>query len=152
MTASASVLLRIGAAAEAAGLSTRTLRYWEQRGLLSPSAHSEGGERRYSSTDVERLRHIRELADLLGADLEEIRIVLAAEDRLASLRAEWHGGVASRRRREEILAAGLAERAALLARVDARIVGLQDLRATLQARIAHVEDLRASLSEDVPVR
>jgi len=152
MTAPASVLVRIGAAAEAAGLSTRTLRYWEQRGLLSPSAHSEGGERRYSAADVARLRHIRELADLLGADLEEIRVVLAAEDRLASLRAEWRGGVASRRRREEILAAGLSEREALLARVEARIAGLRELRTTLRARIAHVEDPRASLSEDVPVR
>ena len=143
-------LLRIGAAAAAAGLSTRTLRYWEQRGLLVPTGHSEGGERRYSPDDVARLGEIRRLADLLGADLEEVRVVLDSQDRLAALRAEWHAGTASRARREEILEASLAERTALLDRVETRLKGLEELRDTLRGRISHIEELRRGLDADAP--
>ncbi len=49
-------LLRIGEAAERAGVSCRTLRYYEELGLLVPAGHSAGGARRYTGDDVERLR------------------------------------------------------------------------------------------------
>lgn len=78
--------MAIGALAAAAGVSTRTIRYYEQRGLLSPAGHSAGGARRYDGTGLERLQRIRELADILGSDLEEIAVILAGEDRLSALR------------------------------------------------------------------
>lgn len=135
--------MRIGETAAAAGVSTRTLRYYEQRGLLTPSEHSEGGERRYDDVAVERIGRIRELAELLGADLEEIRSVLTAEDRLADIRDAYRSPGQSRRRQRELLDEALAVRTDLLNRVTERIAGLQSLKLDLLARIAHVEDLRA---------
>jgi DNA-binding transcriptional MerR regulator len=67
--------LRIGEAAARAAVSVRTLRYYEELGLLTPSAHSPGGARRYAEEDVARLARIRELKDLLGFDLDEVRTV-----------------------------------------------------------------------------
>jgi DNA-binding transcriptional MerR regulator len=82
--------LRIGEAAARSAVSVRTLRYYEELGLLTPSARSPGGARRYAEEDLTRLARIRELKDLLGFNLDEVRTVLTAEDRLGSLRAAYH--------------------------------------------------------------
>jgi DNA-binding transcriptional MerR regulator len=96
----APVLLRISEAAALAGTSTRTLRYYEELGLLRPSRHSVGGARRYSEEDVARLRRIRELQELLGFDLGEIGDILRNEDQLADLRSEIQAGVTPERHRQ----------------------------------------------------
>jgi|GEM_PF-933906 len=85
-------LLGIGAAADQAGTSCRTLRYYEELDLIHPT-YSGGGSRRYSGQDVARLRRIRELQELLGFDLGEIGDILRSEDRLAGLRDEFRAGV-----------------------------------------------------------
>jgi DNA-binding transcriptional MerR regulator len=76
--------LTIGEAASLAGVSTRTLRYYEQRGLVRPGPRSMGGARRYLAADVSRVARIRQLQELLGEDLDHIGSVLAAEDRLVT--------------------------------------------------------------------
>src|SRR5437868_14789577 len=111
--------LRIGEAAEAAGVSTRTLRYYEQRGLLNPAGRSPGGERRYTDDDVARLMHIRDLAELLGADLDTIGAMLSAEDRLASIRTEYRQPGQSATRQLELLSEAEQLNAELQQRVDA---------------------------------
>ncbi len=143
-------LLRIGEAAEAAGVTTRTLRYYEQRGLLAPTGHSVGGARRYADDDVERLRRIRELADLMGADLDRIKVVLGAEDRLADIRSEYRAPGQSAGRQRELLDEALGVRHELLAQVDAKVAALQSMRHDLAARIAHVEDLLGALEVAAP--
>ena len=112
-------LLTIGHAADQAGVTTRTLRYYEQLDLLTPAGRSVGGARRYSPADVERVARIRQLQDLLGHDLEQIRRVLLAEDRLAEMRAEWPAG-ASPTRQQELLAEATDINNSLLAQVKAR--------------------------------
>lgn len=94
------VLFRIGEAAEQAGVSCRTLRYYEELGLLRPARHAAGGARRYSDEDVARLRRIRELQELLGFDLGEIGDILRNEDQLAGLRSEVQAGVSPERHRQ----------------------------------------------------
>ncbi|MHB8329469.1 MAG: MerR family transcriptional regulator, partial [Acidimicrobiales bacterium] len=96
----ASAKLRIGEAAELAGASCRTLRYYEEIGLLKPAGYSAGGARRYAPEDVSRLLRIKELQDLLGFDLGEIGDILRNEDQLADLRGEFYGGATLERRRE----------------------------------------------------
>lgn len=93
-------LLRIGEAAELAGVSSRTLRYYEELELLVPAGHSAGGARRYTDDDLARLRRIRELQELLGFNLVEIRAILRGEDQLADLRSEYNSGATVARRRE----------------------------------------------------
>ena len=76
----------ISVAAELAGMHPQTLRIYERRGLVSP-ARTQGGNRRYSDDDIDRLRRIAELTSE-GMNLEGIRRVMALEVENARLRAE----------------------------------------------------------------
>jgi len=78
----------ISVAAELAGMHPQTLRIYERRGLVQP-ARSQGGNRRYSDIDIDRLRRIQELA-AEGMNLEGIRRVMALEADVERLRAENH--------------------------------------------------------------
>jgi MerR family transcriptional regulator, heat shock protein HspR len=74
----------ISVAAELSGTAIQNLRAYERRGLVSPD-RTEGGTRRYSENDVERLVRIRELLDA-GLNLAGIDRVLELEAEVARLR------------------------------------------------------------------
>jgi MerR family transcriptional regulator/heat shock protein HspR len=76
----------ISVAAELAGMHPQTLRIYERRGLVAP-ARTQGGNRRYSDLDIERLRRIQDLA-ADGMNLEGIRRVMELEAEVERLRAE----------------------------------------------------------------
>jgi MerR family transcriptional regulator/heat shock protein HspR len=76
----------ISVAAELAGMHPQTLRIYERRGLVNP-ARTQGGNRRYSYADIERLQRIAELAEQ-GMNLEGIRRVMELEHENARLRDE----------------------------------------------------------------
>lgn len=116
--------LRIGEAAARVGVSSRTLRYYEELGLLTPSGRTPGGARRYTDDDIARLEHIRELQELMGFNLDEILAVLRIEDRLAKLRAEWQAGRPPEERRAEMIEEALRHNADLRARVEVKIARL----------------------------
>jgi MerR family transcriptional regulator/heat shock protein HspR len=78
----------ISVAAELAGVHPQTLRIYERKGLLDP-ARTAGGNRRYSDTDLDRLRRIAELTDE-GLNLAGVRRVLELEAEVARLEAELH--------------------------------------------------------------
>jgi DNA-binding transcriptional MerR regulator len=146
--ATAPVTLRIGEAAERAGVSSRTLRWYEERGLLVPTGYSVGGARRYSEEDVARLVHIRELQSLLGFDLGEIRDVLRGEDDLSGLRSEYRAGADDARRREILMEATEINKK-LRAVVRGKQERLADMMGELEARAANY---RARLKEMEPPR
>jgi DNA-binding transcriptional MerR regulator len=84
--------IQIGEVAERTGLSLRTIRYYEEVGLVTPSSRSAGGFRLYSETDVARLRLIRRMKPL-DFSLEEMKDVLRVLDGLEAgdpLSAEHH--------------------------------------------------------------
>ena len=68
-------LLQIGQVAERTGLSLRTIRFYEENGLVVPTARSEGGFRLYSDDDVARLEVIKRMKPL-GFRLEEMQELL----------------------------------------------------------------------------
>jgi MerR family transcriptional regulator/heat shock protein HspR len=74
----------ISVAAELAGMHPQTLRIYERRGLVQP-ARTQGGNRRYSDADIERLQRISDLAEQ-GMNLEGIRRVMELEAENARLR------------------------------------------------------------------
>jgi len=81
--------LRIGEVAEQTGTTPRTIRYYEEIGLL-PGAddRAQGKHRTYSEADVERVREIIRMRDLLGLTLEELSTLLEAESARAAIRRE----------------------------------------------------------------
>lgn len=79
----------ISVAAELAGVHPQTLRIYEHRGLVEP-ARTQGGTRRYSEADLERLRRINELTGA-GLNLAGVRAVLDLEDQVAGLQSELNG-------------------------------------------------------------
>jgi len=139
--------LRIGEAAAEAGVSTRTLRYYQELGLLTPAGTTAGGARRYSHTDVARIHRIRHLRDLVGLDLNEVSRVLAAEDRLAAIRREWLEGQTSARQRE-LVRESIAINAEVQEMARRKLAGLKDFTAGLEdlaARYRHkLDELEAA--------
>jgi DNA-binding transcriptional MerR regulator len=84
--------MRIGELAEQVGVTPRTIRYYEELGLLGASeSRSKGAHRHYTDADVARLRELIRLRDLLGLSLDELIAVAEAEETRAALRDQWHG-------------------------------------------------------------
>ena len=81
--------LRIGEIAERSGVTPRTIRYYEELGLLPRTEREQGKHRVYSEADVERLREMTRLRDLLGLSLDELRSMITAEDVRAEVRRRF---------------------------------------------------------------
>jgi DNA-binding transcriptional MerR regulator len=84
--------LRIGEVAERTGTTPRTIRYYEEIGLLpTPAGHEKGRHRTYGAADVERLEELLRLRSALGVSLEELKELVEHEDARAGLRREFRG-------------------------------------------------------------
>jgi DNA-binding transcriptional MerR regulator len=134
-------LLGIGQAATRAGVSERALRYYQELGLITPSGCTPGGLRRYSDDDLARVAHLRELQDLLGFNLEEIRSIFDNEDHLASLRREYHAESTGAARRREVLEEALGVRRELRERVATKHGALTRFLADMDADVIRVQQL-----------
>jgi DNA-binding transcriptional MerR regulator len=121
--------MRIGELAERAGTTTRTLRYYESRGLL-PARRTGNGYRTYDESDLRLLRQIRTLQDF-GFDLEETRPFVEC------LRAGHPEG--------DACPASLAVYRRKLDELDALIGELQAVRAQIGVRLALAEDPKCEL-------
>ncbi|MFN2628682.1 MAG: MerR family transcriptional regulator [Gaiellaceae bacterium] len=83
--------LRIGEVAQRTGTTPRTIRYYEEIGLLPGGVEREKGKHRlYEEGDVERLQEVTRLRDLLGVSLDELTRLVEAEEARAALRRQWH--------------------------------------------------------------
>ena len=72
--------LRIGDVARMLDVTPRTIRYYEELGLLAPATDRPSGRHRiYTEADIERLREVLRLKDLLGVSVDELRQLLTAE-------------------------------------------------------------------------
>jgi MerR family transcriptional regulator, repressor of the yfmOP operon len=131
--------IRISDAATRAGVSARTLRYYEELGLLTPSLYTPGGERRYTPDDVAHLERILELREVLGMNLDEIKEFLSLETRLDQLRATYRatkGGTSQKARAEQ--KATLQEAAVLN----------ESLAEQIRSKLARMDTFASKLSSD----
>src|SRR5262245_64788446 len=81
--------LQIGEVAERTCVTQRTLRFYEEKGLLKPPSRMEGGFRLYSEDDVRRVEQIKQLQKLLGLSLAEIKELIEAEEVKSQIRADY---------------------------------------------------------------
>jgi DNA-binding transcriptional MerR regulator len=132
--------LRIGELAKLAGTTPRTIRYYEEIGILGGDADRAAGQHRtYTEADVERLRKAMRLKALLGVSLEELKELLEAEDARPARRDELHAPGTSRRRRREILAQARREVERQLDLLARRRAEIAELEHELREREALIE-------------
>lgn len=79
-------MIRIGEVAERVGVTPRTIRYYEEIGLLPGGSREKGAHRLYDDADVERLTELTRLRDLLNLSLDELKELVEAEEARAVLR------------------------------------------------------------------
>jgi DNA-binding transcriptional MerR regulator len=143
-TAVDSAPLRIGDVARRVGTTPRTIRYYEEIGLLAGAQERPAGRHRlYTEADVLRLREILRLKELLGVSLDELKELVAAEDARAVLREEFHctDDAAARRR---ILGEALGHLDRQLELIERRHEELVRLRGELLDRRRRVLDRLAA--------
>jgi DNA-binding transcriptional MerR regulator len=134
--------MRIGEVARRLGTTTRTIRYYEEIGLLGgPGAREAGQHRVYGEDEVERLGDALRLKSVLGLTLEELGELLEAEEARAARREEWWHADPDPVRRREILDQGLSYVERQLALVRRRREELDALGAQLEERRDRIQSL-----------
>ena len=93
-------MLQIGEVADRVGLSLRTVRYYEEMGLLTPAQRTEGGFRLYTGEEVERLGLIKQMKPL-GFTVQQMRDLLDARDALRNPATEAATYAAAREQLQE---------------------------------------------------
>jgi DNA-binding transcriptional MerR regulator len=137
--------LRIGEVAERSGVTARTIRYYEELGLLPQSEREQGKHRVYSEVDIERVLEVTRLRDLLGLSLDELRSMITAEDVRAEARRRFHE-TDSREERLELLDRALPHLDTQLELVRRRLSELQELETDLVERRKRVVRRKRELS------
>jgi DNA-binding transcriptional MerR regulator len=142
---SGSKLLRIQEIAEEVGLTARSIRYYEERGLLKPAARSEGDYRLYDADDVERLRFIKGLRDDAGFSLADIGELLEDETARARIGAQFRE-TEDPARRQDLLRDGIARIDHQVEILRRKIGRLESMIEAASARRAHLEGHSAELA------
>jgi DNA-binding transcriptional MerR regulator len=124
--------LRIGDVARLVGTTPRTIRYYEEIGLLAEApARPSGRHRIYTQAEVERLREVMRLKELLGVSLEELKTLLTAEEARAEVRAQLRREDVDPERRRELLSEALGHIDRQLELVRRRAAELEKLHEEL---------------------
>lgn len=124
--------LQIGEVAERTGVTQRTLRFYEEKGLLRPPSRMDGGFRLYSEGDVRRVQQIRKLQELLGVALADIKEMVDAGEVLRELQAQYRPEAAVDEKRRQLLKA-----------IDV----VQGQYGIVKHKIAQMEEMKAQLEE-----
>jgi DNA-binding transcriptional MerR regulator len=146
MTTDTAASYRIGEVAARTGVSTRTLRYYEELGLIDLPGKAPGSSRRYTDDDVARIERVLELRNVMGFDLERIAEIVRAEQRLEVLKEEYNRGV-TRKRHAEIVAEATVINDELRAHVADKVATLRAFAADLDRRAERLDELRAELAD-----
>jgi MerR family transcriptional regulator, repressor of the yfmOP operon len=146
MSATTDRTMRIGEVAELTGTTPRTIRYYEEIGLLEGGGERQQGQHRaYTQADVERLREIVRLRDLLGLSLDQLTQLVAAETARAEIRREYRETDDPERQRT-LLQQSRGHIETQLELVRGRLAELRKLEAELDAKHESVLERLSKLS------
>lgn len=138
--------LQIGEVAERTGVTQRTLRFYEEKGLLKPPSRLDGGFRLYSEDDVRRVERIKRLQTLLGFTLADIKEMVEADEVKLQLRQEYRPDAEISERKAKIAKAiEVTERQ--VAVIDQKLAALQDMKAHLEQKLAQYRGWLQQLDE-----
>lgn len=124
--------LQIGEVADRTGVTQRTLRFYEERGLLKPPTRMDGGFRLYSQNDVGRVEQIKRLQNLLGLTLAEIKDMVELEEVQEELNATYRPDL------------DIAER---IERVSKRILITRQQSDIISAKLIAMDEMKKEVDE-----
>ena len=147
--------LQIGEVADRTGVTQRTLRFYEERGLLKPPTRMEGGFRLYSEDDVGRVEQIKRLQSLLGLTLAEIKEMVEAEEVKEELRATYRPDLEVSERIER-----LRKRIDVTERqydiISTKLTAMEEMKRDLEEKLERhrttLAELHVQLEEVTPVQ
>jgi len=145
MSATEERAFRIGEVAEQVGVTPRTIRYYEELGLLGrDSMRTKGAHRTYGESDIARLRELIRLRDLLGLSLDELVALAEVEEARSALREQWHDDP-TENERVQILDRAIELTEQQLKLVGARRQKLGEFAAELDEKLRTLRERRREL-------
>ena len=138
--------LQIGEVAERTGVTQRTLRFYEEKGLLKPPSRLDGGFRLYSEDDVHRVEQIKRLQTLLGFTLANIKDMVEAEEIKSQLKATYRRDAEISERRAKIRKAREVT-TGQVAVIDEKLAALQDMKSRLEEKLTQYDGWLLHLDE-----
>ena len=137
--------LRIGEVAQRVGVTPRTIRYYEELGLLGSGDRAKGAHRTYAEADVARVQELIRLRDLLGLTLEELVELAEAEEARAALRGRWEEDP-SEEERLRIVEEAIPYVERQLALVRGRQATLEEFAGELETKLSRLRRRRRELA------
>ncbi len=139
---------QIGEVAERTGVTQRTLRFYEEKGLLDPPERMDGGFRLYSDEDINRVTYVRQLQQFLGFTLSEIKEMVEAEEELKQIAATRRPDFELPERLQRVSTA-IAALARQLEVVDHKVSNLSTMKEELGAKMTRMATRRADLIKQI---
>lgn len=138
--------LQIGEVAERTGVTQRTLRFYEEKGLLKPPSRLDGGFRLYSDEDIQRVEQIKQLQTLLGFTLAEIKEMVEAEEVKMQIKASYRKDAEISERRAKLLK---AKEMTLkqVGVIDQKLAAMHDMKSDLVKKIDSYDTWLQNLEE-----
>lgn len=137
--------LKIDDVAKLTGLTKRTIRYYEEIGLIAPPVRSEGGYRLYTEADVEQIKKVLVAREALGFTLQELLQVLKIDDLIRQYRSNYKSSSDQARKKLELenIAEGLEQEIGMIdqkmKRMEQFKQELADMRGRVQAALKTYE-------------
>ena len=133
-------MYRIEEVAQKTKLTKRALRYYEELGLVSPSGRTDSGYRMYTDSDIEQILHVKDIRDLLGASLAEIKDMVELGRFYEEQRDYYHQHYKDR----ELEGPELQKRIEILQTLEDTLTAQ---RSFLQAKMTRMEELLKNYDE-----
>lgn len=139
---------QIGEVADRTGVTQRTLRFYEEKGLLKPAERMEGGFRLYSEQDIEHIELIKRLQSLLNLSLAEIKEMVDAEELIAQMRATFRPDrdLPARKARVVQIREALTLQSEI---VDRKVEQLREMRGVIDERLTMIDNLEREIDEAI---
>jgi DNA-binding transcriptional MerR regulator len=131
--------LKIDDVAKETGLTKRTIRYYEQIGLIEPPERSEKGTRLYTEKDVDRLKKVITAREVLGFSLQELQQFLTLHETIEAHRRDYRNSTDKEKKQQELkeIAAGINKQVEMLQRKITKMtefkIELEQLQQTIQS-------------------
>ena len=139
---------QIGEVADRTGVTQRTLRFYEETGLLTPADRMDGGFRLYSDQDIEHIELIKRLQSLLNLSLAEIKEMVDAEALFAQMRATFNPDRDLSARKDRVLQ--IREALTLQSEIiDRKMEQLREMRAVIDERLAMITEREKEIDEAI---